>query len=84
MTMQLLDVVVLTKDLPVHGLQRGDLGTVVEHYDASSLGVEFVAASGRTQALVTLHPKISDVRPVGDDDLVSVRPARGTNQRDGS
>jgi len=34
--------------------------------------VEFVAASGRTQALVTLGP--ADVRAVADDDLVSVRP----------
>jgi hypothetical protein len=34
--------------------------------------VEFVAASGRTQALVALGP--ADVRAVADDDLVSVRP----------
>jgi hypothetical protein len=34
--------------------------------------VEFVAASGRTQALVTLGP--SDIRAVADDDLVAVRP----------
>ena len=56
MTMQTLDVVVLTRDLPGQDLRRGDLGTVVERYGPDSVGVEFVAASGRTQALVTLHP----------------------------
>ena len=35
--------------------------------------VEFVTASGRTQALVTLPP--SALREVADDDLVAVRPA---------
>jgi hypothetical protein len=80
MTMQVLDVVVLTKDLPTRGLRRGDLGTVVERYDGDSVGVEFVAASGRTQALVTLQP--GDIRPAADDDLVAVRPVHGTNRRD--
>lgn len=73
MSTQLLDVVVLTRDFPAYGLRRGDLGAVVEHYSSEALGVEFVAASGRTQALVTLRPQ--DVRPVADDDLVAVRPA---------
>jgi hypothetical protein len=73
-TPQLLDVVVLVQNLPVEGLQEGDLGTVVELLDADTFEVEFVAASGRTQALVTLTA--SDVRPVRDDDLVAVRPTR--------
>ena len=72
MTLQALDVVVLTHDLPDHGLKRGDLGAVVDVYAADAMEVEFVTASGRTQALVTLRP--SDVREVGDDDLVTVRP----------
>jgi hypothetical protein len=71
---QLLDVVVLVRDLPAEGLQSGDLGTVVEILDAHSFDVEFVAASGRTQALVTLTT--ADIRPVRDDDLVAVRPTR--------
>jgi hypothetical protein len=33
--------------------------------------VEFVAASGRTQALLTLS--LEDVRQVGDHDLIAVR-----------
>jgi hypothetical protein len=81
MTMQILDVVVLKRDLAAHGLRRGDLGTIVEQYGPDSLGVEFVAASGRTQALVTLHP--SDLRAVADDDLVAVRPAHASTRRDG-
>jgi Domain of unknown function (DUF4926) len=76
MTMQTLDVVVLTRDLPAHGLRAGDLGTIVERYGPDSIGVEFVAASGRTQALVTLHAK--DLRAVADDDLMAVRPAHAT------
>jgi hypothetical protein len=72
MTLHPLDVVVLTHDLPAHGLRAGDLGAVVEVYSPDAVGVEFVAASGRTQALVTLHP--ADLREVADNDLVSVRP----------
>ena len=66
-----LDTVVLDRDLPEHGLRRGDLGAVVQVYDPDGLEVEFVTASGRTQALVTLE--VGDVRAVGDQDLVSVR-----------
>ena len=81
MTVHILDVVVLTRDLAAHGLRPGDLGTIVEQYGPDSVGVEFVAASGRTQALVTLRP--GDLRSVGDDDLVAVRPAHATTRRDG-
>lgn len=66
-----LDVVVLDKELPDHGLRRGDLGTVVHVYEPNRLEVEFVTPSGRTEALVTLD--IRDVRPVVDTDLISVR-----------
>jgi hypothetical protein len=68
-----LDVVVLDRDLPDHGLRKGDLGAVVQVYEPDGLEVEFVTASGRTQALVTL--KAGDVREVRDEDLVAVRPA---------
>jgi hypothetical protein len=73
MTLRTLDVVVLNEDQPTYGLKRGDLGTIVEVYAPDAMEVEFVTASGRTQALVTLPP--SAVREVGDDDLVAVRPA---------
>ena len=71
-----LDVVVLEKDLPAHGLKMGDLGAVVELYEPDGLEVEFVTASGRTEALVSLTA--SDVRPVVANDLVAVRPYRRT------
>ena len=68
-----LDVVVLKTDQPEHGLRRGDLGAIVDIYSADAIEVEFVTASGRTKALVTVQP--SDIREVADDDLVAVRPA---------
>jgi len=71
MTYKLLDTVVLGRDLPEHGLRNGDLGAVVQVYEPDGLEVEFVTASGKTQALVTLH--VGDVRPVQDSDLISVR-----------
>ncbi len=56
-----LDSVVLVRDLRASGLRSGDLGAVVEVYEPDSLEVEFVSASGRTEALVTLSE--DDVRP---------------------
>lgn len=66
-----LDTVVLERDLPEHGLRRGDLGAVVEVYEPDGLEVEFVRASGRTQALVEVSTR--DVRAISDEDLISVR-----------
>lgn len=71
MNVKLLDTVVLDRDIPEAGLRRGDLGAVVELHGDEAFEVEFVAASGRTQALVTLRP--ADVRAVGDHDLLAVR-----------
>jgi hypothetical protein len=79
MTYLLLDTIVLDRDLPEHGLRKGDLGAVVEVYEPDGLEVEFVTASGRTAALLTLN--IRDARPVADDDLVSVRPRRQPGAR---
>jgi hypothetical protein len=72
MRFQLLDTVVLDRDLPQHGLKRGDLGAVVEVYKPDGLEVEFVTASGRTEALVTINE--ADVRAVADGDIIAVRP----------
>jgi hypothetical protein len=66
-----LDVVVLDRDLPAHGLCKGDLGAVVQVYEPDGLDVEFVTASGRTRALATL--KTGDVREVRDEDSIAVR-----------
>jgi hypothetical protein len=66
-----LEKVVLVRDLPQQGLRKGDLGAVVQFYEPDGLEVEFVSASGRTEALVTLED--TDVRPVADGDLIAVR-----------
>ena len=50
-----LDVVVITQDVPEHGLISGDVGTVVHCYgDGEAYEVEVVAANGHTVALMTL------------------------------
>lgn len=72
MNVKVLDTIVLEKDLPDHGLKKGDIGVVVEVYEPDGLEVEFVRGSGKTQALVTM--KVSDVRAVGDSEILSVRP----------
>ena len=72
----LLDTVVLDRDIPEHGLRRGDLGAVVDIHDPDGLEVEFVLASGKTQALLTLN--VTDVRTVGDGDLIAVRELKRT------
>ena len=72
-----LDNVVLNRDLPEHGLRKGDLGAVVMVYEPDGIEVEFVRVSGATQALVTL--RLDDVRPVGDEDLVAIRAPEETD-----
>jgi hypothetical protein len=74
MKFKTLDTVVLNRDMPEFGLRKGDLGAVVQVYRPDGLEVEFVTASGRTEALVTLNQK--DVRRVGDTDLIAVRSLR--------
>jgi hypothetical protein len=71
MRYEILDTVVLNRDLPAHRLQAGDLGAIVEVYEPDGLEVEFVTASGRTSALITL--KSEDVRPIADSDMMAVR-----------
>ena len=71
MTFSMLDTVVLQEDLPASGLRAGDIGAVVEVYGEEGLEVEFVTGSGMTQALLTL--KTSQVRAIGDDEILSVR-----------
>lgn len=71
MTLKALDTIVLNREIPEHGLCPGDLGVVVEVYPPDGLEIEFVTASGRTTALVTL--KATDIRAISDTDLVAVR-----------
>ena len=73
---KLLDTVVLDRDLPEQGLRRGDLGAVVDMVPPDGLEVEFVLASGKTQALVSLRH--ADVRAVSEGDLIAVRDLKRT------
>ncbi len=66
-----LDTVVLDEDVPSHGLKRGDIGAVVEIYGDEALDVEFVTASGLTQAILLLNR--NQVRLVGPRDILAVR-----------
>ncbi|WP_457767343.1 DUF4926 domain-containing protein [Cyanobium sp. ULC082] len=63
--------VALTQDIPETGLQSGDLCAVVAIHDPETYEVEFVAASGRTQSLLTLSS--ASLRAIGDQDLIAVR-----------
>lgn len=71
MTFRELDTVILNRDLPEHGLLRGDAGAIVHLHAADAFEVEFVRASGRTHALLTLSS--SDVRAAGDLDVIAMR-----------
>jgi uncharacterized protein DUF4926 len=67
-----LDRIVLNTDLPEHGLERGDIGTVVlVHRDNKGYEVEFVALDGETVAVVSLYP--SQVRPIGHREIAHAR-----------
>jgi len=71
MSIKELDTVALTEDLPSHDLKAGDLGAVVAVYSPDAYEVEFVTASGKTQAVVTVSGE--KIRPVGSEDILSVR-----------
>ncbi len=67
-----LETVILTHDIKEHGLRVGDIGAVVNVYDGGKAAeVEFVTATGKTVALVTLAP--SDVRDIKQNDILHVR-----------
>ena len=67
-----LDPVVLTKKLPEHGLQAGDLGCVVMIHDlGAGYEVEFVTLTGETVAVVTVPAEA--VRPVRASEIAHAR-----------
>jgi Domain of unknown function (DUF4926) len=51
--MKLLDVVALLEDLPKIGLIRGQVGTIVEEYEAEVFEVEFSDLNGRDMRVGT-------------------------------
>lgn len=56
-TIQLLDVVALTADMPDYGLHRGQVGTVVDVLaDGQAFEVEFSDRQGRTYESIGVRP----------------------------
>lgn len=67
-----LDLVILENDHPGESLEKGDIGTVVHVYqDEAAYEVEFLTASGKTVAVLTLEQ--SDVRPANDKEVFHAR-----------
>jgi hypothetical protein len=67
-----LELVVLTRDIPEHGLEKGDVGTVVHRYATGpAYEVEFVTAEGATVALLILAE--DDVRPMRGREILHAR-----------
>ena len=66
------DAVVLTRDLPALGLERGDVGAVVHVYgDGEAVEVEFVSGSGATVGVETLG--LDDIRTLGKGEILHAR-----------
>ena len=71
-TINELDVVALTRDMPAHGLVRGDVGTaVLVHGNGAAFEVEFVGYDGLTIALLTLERE--QLRPLDTHDIPHAR-----------
>ncbi|ADJ29235.1 DUF4926 domain-containing protein [Nitrosococcus watsonii] len=67
-----LELVVLTQDVPEHGLKAGDLGTVVLIHEAGTgYEVEFATLSGETLAVLTLPA--DSLRPAATREIAHVR-----------
>lgn len=67
-----LDLVVLTHPIVAHGLEAGDIGTIVHVYqDGAAYEVEFVTAEGATVAVLTLTS--AEVRPRASREILHVR-----------
>lgn len=76
MTLALYQRVVLTQDLPKEGLRAGDVGVIVEHYQARAdvpegYELEVFAANGQTITVVSVPA--SAVREATQSEVLSVR-----------
>jgi len=68
-----LESVILTTDLPEHGLRTGDIGTIVLVHGANiGYEVEFVALDGQTLAVVSIFPE--QIRGVRRGEIAHARP----------
>jgi hypothetical protein len=66
------DRVVLTQDIPEHGLTAGDVATVVMvHGDNAGYELEFCAPNGQTVAVVSALP--DQIRPAAGSEVNHAR-----------
>jgi hypothetical protein len=71
------DCVVLTDAVPDADLEAGDIGTVIHvHAGGAGYEVEFMTLTGRTLAVVTLHP--AQLRAIHARDVAHVRELAAT------
>lgn len=64
--------VILTIDVPEYGLEKGDIGTVVDiDKTEQQVILEFFSLDGKTLAVVPLA--ITAVRPVGNKEIAHAR-----------
>jgi Domain of unknown function (DUF4926) len=67
-----LHSVVLTTDLPEHGLTKDDISTVVlVHESGNGCTVEFMTLAGKTLAVVTLLA--DQIRRIAKDEIAHAR-----------
>lgn len=67
-----LDPVVLTENLPEHGLEAGGVGWVVMvHGESAGFEVEFTTLAGKTISVVTVPART--VRPIGPKEIAHAR-----------
>ncbi|MCW3125670.1 MAG: hypothetical protein JWO03_1328 [Bacteroidetes bacterium] len=55
--LKILDVVALLRDIPEQNLVKGQVGTIVEIWDAGVFEVEFSNTNGETLALAQINEK---------------------------
>jgi hypothetical protein len=73
-TLELLSVVAVSRDIPEHGLVRGQVGTIVEVFTPSDFEVEFVDTDGQTYAMTELRSEdlfLLHYRPVAQERMMS-------------
>jgi Domain of unknown function (DUF4926) len=66
-----MKTVILTTDLPDHGLKAGDLRTVVLVREHGRYEVEFMTLGGETVAVISLPP--DQVCPMGHREMAHAR-----------
>ena len=72
MPIQEHDSVVLSRPLPEHGLQIGDVGAIVfVHCNNEAYEVEFITGDGNTVGVMTLKPE--DIRRLDASEILLAR-----------